>query len=121
MILTADNYLTYAAHYYCNEQCSSDAEFREDLDRVIRIYRSLRRYGTPSFNPRLLMNQIVTFFNVFEPEAASEILIHKAPDEDLKYNLIGCLAAMGLLPIKYSYLPYVPAEIYQSILEEKMS
>ncbi len=121
MILTSDNYLTFAAHHYCNEQCESDAEFREDLDRVIRIYRSLRRYGTKSFNPRLLMNQIVTFYNVFEPRAASDILIHKAPDEDLRDKMKACLAAMDLLPVTFYYAPYIPAEIYQDLLEEKMS
>jgi len=80
--LNDDNFLLFAIRYYNNRQCSDAQEFYADLGKIKNIRRQLTRYSTTNeINERLLLNNIIMFFNVFEIDAACVMLLHKIPSE----------------------------------------
>lgn len=80
MILTDDNILIYAAHYYVNDLCESDVEFFEDLDRIKYIKKIFNIYEkTGEVNVNLLLNHFIILYNTFESRAITRILFLKLP------------------------------------------
>lgn len=86
-ILTNENFLYYAAKHYHNPHCTGIDEFLDDVKKFKHIKKLLSRYENGrSVNVRLLLNHIITVYNVFEIEAANSMLFHKI---DKKYwNII---------------------------------
>lgn len=81
--LDNDNYSLYAAKYYDNPTCRGVEEFNEDLTRLIYLKRLFRRYRrTGELRERLILNHLITFYNVFGVEAATRLLFFKI-DPDL--------------------------------------
>lgn len=79
--LTEDNLLLFAAKCYYNPRCTDIQEFYEDLNKIRYIKRILSRYDeTDKLSERLLLNHIITFFNVFGIEGALKILEFKIPE-----------------------------------------
>lgn len=73
--LTDDNFTLYAAKNYDNPSCMGDEEFQEDLARIVYVKRLLRKYErTGELRDRLIVNHIVTFYNVFGAEAATRMM-----------------------------------------------
>lgn len=76
--LSEDNFLLFAIKHYNNPVCSDINEFYEDINKIKNIKKQLTRYYLNSeLNERLFLNNIITFFNVFELEAAKIMLLHK--------------------------------------------
>lgn len=72
------NFEIYGAKHYKNHQCLSADEFYEDIARFKYVVRLLRRYrDTGKIQERLLLNHIITIYNVFEISAANRMLFHK--------------------------------------------
>ena len=72
------NFELYAAKYYRNNQCLSPEEFYEDLARFKYVVRLLRRYReTGNIQERLLLNHIITIYNVFEIHAANRMIFYR--------------------------------------------
>jgi hypothetical protein len=85
--LDNDNYTLYAAKHYDNPTCRSVDEFNEDLTRLIYLKRLFRRYRrTGELRERLILNHLITFYNVFGTEAATRLLFFKI-DTDL-YDIL---------------------------------
>lgn len=81
--LDNENYALYAAKYYDNPTCRSVDEFNEDLTRLIYLKRLFRRYRrSGELRERLILNHLITFYNVFGNEAATRLLFFKI-DPDL--------------------------------------
>ena len=73
--LTNDNFALFAAKYYDNPTCSGVEEFNEDLARIIYVKRLLRKYErTGELRDRLIMNHLITLYNVFGSKAATKML-----------------------------------------------
>ena len=104
--LTNGNYMMYAFLHYDNPHCKDVREFFEDIKRIHYIRRLLKRYLQDSeLKERLIINHLITFYNVFEATAATRILffrveksfhpalktfliyINKMPDDDEDINL----------------------------------
>lgn len=80
--LTEHNFSLYAAKYYDNPNCTDILEFHEDLNRIKYIKRLLKKYEeTGELKERLILNHIITFYNVFEPVAGTRMLIYKLKDQ----------------------------------------
>ena len=78
--LTNDNVMLYAAKHYSNPTFSDIEEFYEDLKRFKYIKRLVNKYiETGDLSERLILNHIITVFNVFGIEAALNIC-------ELKFN-----------------------------------
>ena len=99
------NFELYAAKNYRNLQCLSPEEFYEDLAKFKYVVRLLRRYrDTGKIQERLLLNHIITLYNVFEIKAANRMIFHRV-DIDLWPALKTFLI----------YLNYLPENLHRSI------
>lgn len=77
-VLTNGNYMMYALLHYDNPHCKDIKEFFEDIKRIHYIRRLLKRYYSENIlKERLILNHLITFYNVFEAKAASRILFFK--------------------------------------------
>ena len=76
--LTNENYLMFALLHYDNPHCKDITEFFEDIKRLHYIRRLFKRYYDDNvLKERLIINHLVTFYNVFENHAATRILFYK--------------------------------------------
>ena len=76
--LTSGNYMMYALLHYDNPHCKDIKEFFEDIKRIHYIRRLLKRYHSEGvLKERLILNHLITFYNVFETKAATRILLFK--------------------------------------------
>lgn len=76
--LTAENFTYFAARHYINPQCESIEEFYEDLSKFKYIKKLLTKYeDRGGVNTRLLLNHIITVYNVFSIDAANALLFFK--------------------------------------------
>jgi hypothetical protein len=99
------NFELYAAKYYKNLQCLSPDEFYEDLAKFKYVVRLLRRYRETSvIQERLLLNHIITIYNVFEIHAANKMIFYRVDT-----NLWPALKTFLV------YLNYLPENIHTDI------
>ena len=85
--LNEDNFLLFAIKHYDNPECSSMKDFEEDLSICVYIKRLLRKYKkTGLLKERLILNHIITFYNLFGIDAATKILLYRI-DSDLHSTL----------------------------------
>lgn len=76
--LTDDNFLLYAAKHYDNPGCHDVNEFYEDLNRIKYIKRLLNKYKEGGeLKHRLILNHIITLYNVFGSPATTNMLFLK--------------------------------------------
>jgi len=84
--LTQGNYMMFALLHYDNPHCKDIQEFFEDIKRVHYIRRLFKRYNEDDvLKERLIINHLVTFYNVFENSAATRILFYRVED---KYHTV---------------------------------
>ena len=99
------NFELYAAKHYRNNQCLSVEEFHDDVAKFKYVVRLLRRYrDTGKIQERLLLNHIITIYNVFEIAAANRMIFHRV-DIDLWPELKTFLV----------YLNYLPENLHKNI------
>lgn len=93
--LNKDNYILYAARHYDNPSCKSMEEFTDDLARIVYVKRLLRKYErTGELRDRLLMNHIITLYNVFGSDAATRLMFFKL-ESDLHSMLKTFMVYLG--------------------------
>ena len=99
------NFELYAAKHYRNNQCLSADEFYDDIAKFKYVVRLLRRYRESGIiQERLLLNHIITIYNVFEISAANRMIFHRV-DIDLWPALKTFLV----------YLNYLPENLHKNI------
>ena len=80
--LTPGNYMMFALLHYDNPHCQDIKEFFEDIKRLHYIRRLFKRYNEDKvLKERLIINHLVTFYNVFDNAAATRILFYKVEKE----------------------------------------
>ena len=81
MQLNDNNFSLFAAKYYDNPNCSDILEFHDDLNRIKYVKRLFKAYSdTGELKERLILNHLITLYNVFEPHACTLMLMYKLPD-----------------------------------------
>lgn len=105
MTLSNKNFIQFAAHNYTNV-CLSRSEFFDDLGRIKYIKKLLNKVcrRNQCANDRLILNHLISFYNVFDNTAANKMLFFKCEKkthETLKTYL--------------SYLNYLPVDAYTDI------
>ena len=76
--LNDDNFELYAANHYSNPACLGIEDFKEDLQRFKYINRLLRKYDKSGIiAERLLLNHIITIYNVFDRPGATQMLFYR--------------------------------------------
>ena len=89
--ITSKNFELFAAKHYRNNRCV-------DLNRFSYLLRLLRKYkDSNKINIRLVLNHIITLYNVFDIEAANRMLRYKI-DDDLHDPLNSFLMFLNYLP-----------------------
>ena len=108
---TERNIKIYAVENYTNRACLQEEEFWEDFNKIKYVKRLLGRYlKDGELKERLILNHLISFYNVFEISAANRMLFLKVT-EDCKPPLKTFLV----------YLNYLPQNWYTDIpLDEKI-
>src|SRR6056300_1272600 len=79
--LNESNFLLYAAANYTNTVYDID-EFNDDLKRFKYLKRLFSRYSEKGeLKERMILNHIITLYNVFRSEAATRMLFYKIDEE----------------------------------------
>ena len=79
---TNENYLMYALLHYDNPHCIDIKEYFEDVRKLKYIKRLFNRYREDNvLKERLILNHIISFYNVFEYEAATRLLFFRVGEE----------------------------------------
>ena len=76
--LTEENFLMFAMREYNNMQCTDVEEFYDDLKKVKYIKRLFNIYKNDGqLKERLILNHLITWYNVFPTQAGTRILFYK--------------------------------------------
>jgi ribosome-interacting GTPase 1 len=76
--LTEENFLMFAMREYNNMQCTDVEEFYDDLKKVKYIKRLFNIYKNDGqLKERLILNHLITWYNVFPVQAGTRILFYK--------------------------------------------
>lgn len=98
--LNDENFTLYAVKHYDNPHCYSMQEFEDDITRIIYLKRLFRKYKrNGELRDRLILNHLITFYNVFGIEPATRMLFYKM-DSDLLPLLKTFLVYLHYLPEK---------------------
>ena len=90
--------MLYMMRSYENPHCKNIQEFWDDVNRIKYLKRLFRRYKDKRIlKDRLILNHLITFYNVFPPEHATRILFFKL-ERDLWVSLATFLSFLSLLP-----------------------
>ena len=76
--LNDDNFLMFAMKEYNDIQCTSIEEFYDDLKKIKYIKRLFNIYKNDGqLKERLILNHLITWYNVFPIQAGTRILFYK--------------------------------------------
>ena len=76
--LNDDNFLIFAIKNYQNPSCTGMAELEDDLKRFKYLKRLFNRYETTGvLRERLILNHIITFYNVFGVVAGTRMFFNR--------------------------------------------
>ena len=76
--LTNENYLMFALLHYDNPHCIDIKEYFEDVRKLKYIKRLFNRYKEDGvMKERLILNHLISFYNVFENSAATRLLFFR--------------------------------------------
>jgi hypothetical protein len=109
MVITSTNFILFAAKHYRNPRCLDIKEFHSDLSHIKYVKRLLKKYiKTGVVQERLVLNHLIVFYNMFEIEAAHQMLFYRL-DEELWPAAKTYLLFLNLMPEgKY---PSVPTDL----------
>ena len=80
--LTNENYLMFALLHYDNPHCIDIKEYFEDVRKLKYIKRLFNRYKEDGvMKERLILNHIISFYNVFDNDAAARLLFFRVGEE----------------------------------------
>jgi sulfur relay (sulfurtransferase) DsrC/TusE family protein len=103
--LNDDNIVNFAMKNYDNPSCKNIEEFQEDFNRIKYVKRLFNRYQSSGIlRERLILNHIITFYNVFGLNAATRMLFNKIDEKHYP-----------LLKTFLTYLNYCPQEKFDGI------
>ena len=96
-MIDASNFTLYAFKYYNNPQCTDIEEFYDDLKKFKYLKKLLNRYrDTGIFSDRLVLNHIITIYNLFGIKPATDLMKYKI-EEDHWPALKACLLFLGYI------------------------
>ena len=82
LLPTEKNLKQYAVENYRNKACLSADEFWEDFNRIKYVKRLLKRYHKEGvLKERLILNHLISFYNVFEISAANRMMFLRIEKE----------------------------------------
>ena len=80
--LNEGNFLMYSMKEYNNIQCIDVEEFYDDLKKIKYIKRLFNIYKNDGqLKERLILNHLITWYNVFSSQAGTRILFYKIEEQ----------------------------------------
>lgn len=111
--LTKENFRLFAISHYDNPYCLNEKEFDSDLGIVLRIKKALGSNDSnhSPLDPHLLLNCLISFYNVFSIYGATKILDYRI--EKQHHSIINSV----LLFLNYPLIgdETVDAEVYTQL------
>ena len=81
-VINDDNFFLYAAKNYDNPSCTGLDDFYEDLNHIKYIKRLLNRFTSKGeLKEGLIINHILSIYNIFGNDAGTKILFFKLEEE----------------------------------------
>ena len=81
-VLTDANFLLYAASNYTNPSSYDTDEFYQDLNRFKYIKKLFHRYYEKNeLRERLILNHLITMYNIFDHRACTRMLFFKIDEK----------------------------------------
>ena len=103
--LNDDNIIYFAMKNYSNPSCKNVEEFQEDFNRIKYVKRHFNRYEQSGvLRERLILNHIITIYNVFGIEASSRMLFNRL--DERQYSILKTFLV---------YLNYCPENKFDNI------
>ena len=103
--LNDDNIVYFAMKNYQNPSCKNIEEFQEDFNRIKYVKRLFNRYEQSGvLRERLILNPIITIYNVFGVEASSRMLFNRLDERQF-----------SILKTFLVYLNYCPENKFDNI------
>ena len=98
-MLDNDNFVSFAMKHYESPSCVTIEDFNSDLSRFKYVRKIIHRYAEDEskIDIRLLLNHLITLFNIFERDACTAMLFFKIEKE-----------FWGILAPMINYLNYLP-------------
>lgn len=97
MKLNDGTFNLFAAKYYDNQNCLSQEEFLEDLNRIKYLKKLFYSFKNKKvLRERLIINHLVVLYNVFEAKACTQMLFFKL--DGYHDCLVPFLMYLGYLP-----------------------
>ena len=105
--LTTKNFSAFALQNYDDPQCEDMEDFEEDLRRFRYFKRLLHRYyESGEMRERLMLNHIITLFNVFGYDACMRMLEFKIKEPRYWCSIKTMLLYLGY--IEETWRPDIP-------------
>ena len=80
--LTEESFLMFAMREYNNMQCTDIEAFYDDLKKIKYIKRLFNIYKNDGqLKERLILNHLITWYNVFPVQAGTRILFYKIEEQ----------------------------------------
>ena len=80
--LNEGNFLMYSMKEYNNIQCVDIEEYYDDLKKIKYIKRLFNIYKNDGqLKERLILNHLITWYNVFSSQAGTRILFYKIEEQ----------------------------------------
>ena len=103
--LNDDNIIYFAMKNYSNPSCKNVEEFQEDFNRIKYVKRLFNRYEQSGvLRERLILNHIITIYNVFGVDASSRMLFNRLDEK--QYSMLKTFLV---------YLNYCPEQKFDNI------
>ena len=94
--ITAKNFNAFAMKHYEDPQCEDIEDFHEDLRRFRYLKRLLHRYHeSGEMRERLMLNHLITIFNVFGYDASMRMLEFKIKSDSCWSSIRTMLLYLG--------------------------
>ena len=103
--LNDDNIIYFAMKNYSNPSCKNVEDFQEDFNRIKYVKRLFNRYEQSGvLRERLILNHIITIYNVFGVEASTRMLFNRLDEK--QYSMLKTFLV---------YLNYCPEQKFDNI------
>jgi len=116
--LTVKNFNAFALQNYDDPQCQDIEDFQEDLRRFRYLKRLLHRYHeNGEMRERLMLNHLITIFNVFGFDASMRMLKFKVREDSYWESIKTMLLYLGYIDGSWETAIHIDDELAQRLRE----
>ena len=116
--LTVKNFNAFALQNYDDPQCADIEDFQEDLRRFRYLKRLLHRYHeNGEMRERLMLNHLITIFNVFGYDASMRMLKFKVREDSYWTSIKTMLLYLGYIDGSWETAIHIDDKLAQRLRE----